>query len=196
LFVSRWAELIRKIELWTEIHELNDQGEYTPVEVIPKPEVLTGGVFQLRQGHSRRILVHVKPIQNSGTLPIICEAITSISVGCICARSKLQKGLDSYQEEDLNTLREKWSEALMRRREYLDEQIQKIINKKGKYCSGLVTGVIPLLFANDPKGIEWDAYHCSWAPLRPSDSDFSQNWKPGTGEIPLLSLWLGAIEAQ
>jgi hypothetical protein len=38
--------------------------------------------------------------------------------------------------------------------------------------------------------------HCGWASLRPSDSNFSQNWKPGTGEIPLLSLWLGAIEAQ
>jgi hypothetical protein len=38
--------------------------------------------------------------------------------------------------------------------------------------------------------------HCSWVPLMPSDSDFSQNWKPGTGEIPLLSLWLGAVQAQ
>jgi hypothetical protein len=38
--------------------------------------------------------------------------------------------------------------------------------------------------------------HCGWVPLRPSDADFSQNWKPGTGEIPQLSLWLGAIEAQ
>jgi hypothetical protein len=35
-----------------------------------------------------------------------------------------------------------------------------------------------------------------WALLRPSDSAFSQNWKPGTGETPLLSLWLGATEAQ
>jgi hypothetical protein len=38
--------------------------------------------------------------------------------------------------------------------------------------------------------------HCGWAPMRPSDSDFSQNWEPETGEIPLLSLWLGAIETQ
>jgi hypothetical protein len=29
-------------------------------------------------------------------------------------------------------------------------------------------------------------YHCGWAPLRPSDSDFGQNWKPGTKEILLL----------
>jgi hypothetical protein len=30
--------------------------------------------------------------------------------------------------------------------------------------------------------------HCGWAPMRPSDSDFGQNWKPGTGEeIPLYS---------
>jgi hypothetical protein len=32
--------------------------------------------------------------------------------------------------------------------------------------------------------------------LRPSDYDFGQNWKPRTREIPLLSLQLGAIEAQ
>jgi hypothetical protein len=31
------------------------------------------------------------------------------------------------------------------------------------------------------------AYHCSWAPLMPSDSDFGQNWKPGTGESRLFS---------
>jgi hypothetical protein len=27
----------------------------------------------------------------------------------------------------------------------------------------------------------------SWAPLRPSDSDLSHNWEPGTEEIPLFS---------
>lgn len=47
-------------------------------------------------------------------------------------RSRLQKPLDSYQEEDLSRLREKWSDALMRRRQYLDQQIQKLINKQDK----------------------------------------------------------------
>ena len=46
----------------------------------------------LMQGHSRRLLVQVKPVQNSGTLPIICESIQHVSIGCVCARSKLQKG--------------------------------------------------------------------------------------------------------
>ena len=32
-----------------EIHELSEQGEYVPVEVVQRPEVLTGGVYQLRQ---------------------------------------------------------------------------------------------------------------------------------------------------
>ncbi len=36
-----------------------------------------------------------------------------------------------FQEEDLNCVRERWSEALIKRREYLDEQIKKIINKHG-----------------------------------------------------------------
>ena len=49
IYAHRWSELSRKLELWVEIHELNEQGEYVPVELSPKPEVLTGGVFQLRQ---------------------------------------------------------------------------------------------------------------------------------------------------
>ncbi|XP_036358339.1 kinesin-like protein KIF13A isoform X8 [Octopus sinensis] len=130
--LDRWNEVMRKIEFWVEVHELNEQGEYTPVEVVPKPEVPSAGVFQLRQGHSRRVMVRVKPVANSGTLPLICESIVSISIGCICVRSKLQKGLDSYQEEDLNLLGERWSDALMRRKAYLAEQFQKLINKQDK----------------------------------------------------------------
>lgn len=74
------------------------------------------------------------------------EAILSVSIGCVTARStKLQRGLDSYQrddedgddmdsyqEEDLNSVRERWSDALIKRREYLDEQIKKVSNKKEK----------------------------------------------------------------
>ncbi|XP_055614279.1 kinesin-like protein KIF13A, partial [Uranotaenia lowii] len=129
---DRWAELSRKIELWVEIHELNDNGDWAPVDVQCSKDMLTGGVYQLRQGFQRRIKVRVKPVQNSGTLPIICQSIISVSVGCVTVRSKLQKPMDSYQEEDLTVLRDKWSEALGRRRQYLDQQIQKLINKDDK----------------------------------------------------------------
>ena len=85
-FLSRWSELTRKIELWVEIQELNEQGEYSPVEVITKPDILTGGIYQLRQGQQRRIRVRVKPVQNSGTLPIICQSIVSIAIGSVSVR--------------------------------------------------------------------------------------------------------------
>ncbi|XP_058836738.1 kinesin-like protein KIF13A isoform X1 [Topomyia yanbarensis] len=129
---DRWAELSRKIELWVEIHELNDNGDWAPVDVQCSKDMLTGGVYQLRQGFQRRVMVRVKPVQNSGTLPIICQSIINVSVGCVTVRSKLQKQMDSYQEEDLTVLRDKWSEALGRRRQYLDQQIQKLINKDDK----------------------------------------------------------------
>ncbi|XP_028281452.1 kinesin-like protein KIF13A isoform X2 [Parambassis ranga] len=141
---DRWSEVSRRIELWLSIQELNEQGEYSSVELNPGKDISTGGVFQLRQGHSRRLHVCVKPVQNSGTLPLLVEAMLSISIGCVSARStKLQRPLDSYQreaeddmdsyqEEDLNCVRERWSEALIKRREYLDEQIKKIINKPEK----------------------------------------------------------------
>ncbi|XP_075883883.1 kinesin-like protein KIF13A isoform X3 [Nelusetta ayraudi] len=141
---DRWNEVSRRIELWISIQELNEQGEYSSVELHPGKDISTGGVFQLRQGHSRRLQVCVNPVQNSGTLPLLVEAALSVSIGCVSARStKLQRALDSYQreaeddvdsyqEEDLNCIRERWSEALIKRREYLDEQIKKIINKQGE----------------------------------------------------------------
>lgn len=83
------------------------------------------------QGHSRRIKVRVKTVTESGTLPLIPDTITSVSIGGITNRSKLQKGLDSYQEDDLTGLRERWSDALAKRTKYLNEQIQNLINKPG-----------------------------------------------------------------
>ncbi|XP_011311127.1 kinesin-like protein KIF13B isoform X5 [Fopius arisanus] len=129
---DRWSELTRKIELWVEIQELNEQGEYSSVEVVVNPDTMTGGVYQLRQGQQRRIQVRVKPVQNSGTLPIICQSILSICVGSVAVRNPLQIPLDSYQDEDLRILRDKWSDALMRRRQYLDQHIQKLVNKQSK----------------------------------------------------------------
>ncbi|XP_061809864.1 kinesin-like protein KIF13A isoform X1 [Nerophis lumbriciformis] len=141
---DRWSEVSRRIELWVSIQELNEQGEYSAVELLPGKDISTGGVFQLRQGHSRRLHVSVKPVQNSGTLPLLMEALLCVSIGCVTVRSsKLQRPLDtyqreveddmdSYQEEDLSCVRERWSDALIKRREYLDEQIKKIINKHEK----------------------------------------------------------------
>ncbi|MCI4391160.1 hypothetical protein PGIGA_G00131010 [Pangasianodon gigas] len=141
---DRWSEVSRRIELWVSIQELNEQGVYSAVELHPSRDISTGGVFQLRQGHSRRLQVCVKPVQHSGTLPLLVEAVLSVSIGCVSARSaKLQRALDSYQreedddmdsyqEEDLNCVRERWSEALIKRREYLDEQLKKIMNKSEK----------------------------------------------------------------
>lgn len=130
--LDRWSELTRKIELWVEIQELNDQGEYGAVEVAMRNDMLTGGVYQLRQGQQRRIQVRVKPVQNSGTLPIICQQIIKIEVGGVMVRSRLQKALDSYQEEDLTVLREKWNDALQKRRQYLNQQLQNLSEKADK----------------------------------------------------------------
>lgn len=46
---DRWAEVIRRLEMWVEIHELTDEGEYAPVEVQKALDVPCAGVYQLRQ---------------------------------------------------------------------------------------------------------------------------------------------------
>lgn len=42
---DRWSELTRKIELWVEIQELNEQGEYSPVDVVVKQDTWTGTLY-------------------------------------------------------------------------------------------------------------------------------------------------------
>ncbi|XP_020610321.1 kinesin-like protein KIF13B [Orbicella faveolata] len=132
---DRWSELLRKIHVWVEILEINDQGVYSPVELHIQKDNQTGGVFQLRQGHSRRIVVRVQPVPRAGSLPVVCDIISAVYIGSVCMRTKNQQPLDSYQEKDLSIMREKWSSSLMKRREYLDEQIHSLIDKPDKSAS-------------------------------------------------------------
>ncbi|XP_078261554.1 kinesin-like protein KIF13B isoform X1 [Rhinoraja longicauda] len=140
---DRWSEVMRKVELWIQILELNENGEYVPVEVTSSKDVSTGGIFQLRQGQSRRVQVEVRSVQDSGTLPLIAEDVLSIAVGCVKMRpARTQKyqdthleeedDMDSYQERDLEKIRRKWLSALTKRQEYLDKQLQKLNNKPNK----------------------------------------------------------------
>ena len=110
---------------------MSDTGDYVPVEVAHR-DCLAGGVYQLRQGQQRRVCVRVRPVRDSGTLPLVCEMLTSIEIGSVTVRSKLKKQLDSYQEEDLLLLRDKWSEAVARRRQHLDQQLQRLMHKTDK----------------------------------------------------------------
>lgn len=140
---DRWSEVTRKVELWVQILELNENGEYCPVEVVPAKDVQTGGIFQLRQGQSRRLQVEVRSVQDSGTLPLIEDSILSVSVGCVKivhtksgksqdAHQDSGEDVDSYQDRDLDRLKRKWLNALTKRQEYLDQQLQKLVSKPDK----------------------------------------------------------------
>uniref|UniRef100_A0A8C3GEK8 Kinesin family member 13B n=1 Tax=Cairina moschata TaxID=8855 RepID=A0A8C3GEK8_CAIMO len=130
---DRWSEVTRKVELWVQILELNENGEYCPVEVTPAKDVCTGGIFQLRQGQSRRIQVEVRSVQESGTLPLMEESILSVGIGCVQIKhAKSQKVPENYQDRDLERLRRKWLCALTKRQEYLDQQLQKLVGKPDK----------------------------------------------------------------
>lgn len=41
--------MTRRLELWVQVMELNEAGEFTAVEVVPAKDVCTGGIFQLKQ---------------------------------------------------------------------------------------------------------------------------------------------------
>ena len=135
--ILRWNELSKHLDLLVEMMELNEQGEYVPVEIQSKPDVLTGGIFMIRQGQSRRINVTIRPVAGTGTSPLKCDHISSVSVGSIYLRNRYDEPLDSYQTNDLERLRVKWSDALMNRREYLDTEVRKMMDKREQSVTDL-----------------------------------------------------------
>ncbi|XP_010766790.1 kinesin-like protein KIF13B isoform X4 [Notothenia coriiceps] len=133
---DRWSEVTRRLELWIQILEINENGEFVPVEVVPARDVQTGGIFQLRQGQSRRIQVDVRSVQDSGTMPLIAEILLAVSVGCVEIRNTTANQevdeMDSYQETDLERLRRQWLAALTKRQEYLDQHLQSLVSQAEK----------------------------------------------------------------
>ncbi|XP_036942689.1 kinesin-like protein KIF13B isoform X5 [Acanthopagrus latus] len=132
---ERWSEVTRRLELWVQLMELNEAGEFTAVDVVPAKDVRTGGIFQLRQGQSRRIQVEVRSVPDSGTMPLIPASILSVSIGDVkvqLVRPGGDEEMDSYQEVDLERMRGQWLEILTQRQEYLDQQLQKIVCKPDK----------------------------------------------------------------
>ncbi|XP_046878095.1 LOW QUALITY PROTEIN: kinesin-like protein KIF13B [Hypomesus transpacificus] len=135
---ERWSEVTRRLELWVQVMELSEAGEFTPVEVLPAKDVRTGGIFQLKQGQSRRVQVEVKAVQDSGTMPLITVSVLAVSIGNVQVRQASQSlqmeedEMDSYQEEDLERLKQQWLATLTKRQEYLDQHLQKIVSKADK----------------------------------------------------------------
>ncbi|XP_043962725.1 kinesin-like protein KIF13B isoform X6 [Gambusia affinis] len=137
---ERWSEVTRRLELWVQLMELNEAGDFTTVEVLPAKDVCTGGVFQLKQGQSHRVQVEVRPVPDSGTMPLIAASIVSVSLGDVRVRQISKNNphpdggedMDSYQEVDLERMREQWLMTLTERQECLDQQLQKIVTKPDK----------------------------------------------------------------
>ncbi|KAJ1351488.1 hypothetical protein KIN20_007501 [Parelaphostrongylus tenuis] len=129
---ARWSEVSRRLELWAEFRELNETGQWIPVEVRQQDDVATGGVHQLRQGQQRRLIVGLSLPQQSACLPLGIDAITSVSIGCVHVCASSDQALDSYQEEDLERIRAQWTLALRSRQKYLEQQLDSLSTKSNK----------------------------------------------------------------
>uniref|UniRef100_A0A671LDU6 Kinesin-like protein KIF13B n=1 Tax=Sinocyclocheilus anshuiensis TaxID=1608454 RepID=A0A671LDU6_9TELE len=126
----RESEVTRRLELWVQILELNDAGEFVPVEVQSAKDFCTGGIFQLKQGQSRRVQVEVRSVQDSGTMPLITESVLNISIGNVeVHQTRTGKITETQREVDLERLRARWLTALTERQEYLDQRLQKLVGK-------------------------------------------------------------------
>uniref|UniRef100_A0A7E4ZYZ4 Kinesin motor domain-containing protein n=1 Tax=Panagrellus redivivus TaxID=6233 RepID=A0A7E4ZYZ4_PANRE len=127
---ERWSEVTSRIELFVDVQELNENGEYTSVEVVRDSGVPTGGIYQLKQGQQRRVSVRAKVVGDRGSLPLAFTDLSTVSIGSIIVKdSNDPKQMDSYQEDDLDRIREQWTLALSNRQKYLEQQINSLSEK-------------------------------------------------------------------
>ena len=68
------------------------------------------------------------PVKGSGDSPLHFSHITSMAIGSI-HYNDLQ--LDSYQDDDLNQLRNSWVHTLKRQIAFTDKEFRKILTKPG-----------------------------------------------------------------
>ncbi len=85
------------------------------------------------QGHTRHVKVWVTPISHEGDLPFVVDSILGVQIGCVIQRNKSQAPMDSFQDDDLTKLRDRWADALVRRKQYLEEQLKLISQNSGVF---------------------------------------------------------------
>lgn len=136
--IESWNEVSKAFEMNIQILELNNEGNWSPVEVKQDSENnLTGGIYQLRQGQSRQISVRVNPTKSNSIMwyngilfNLEPHKIDKVSVGCVLGKEAVvTQPLDSYQDSDLTRLREKCKEILETRKQYLYSQITQLTDK-------------------------------------------------------------------
>ena len=138
--VDSWSEVSKSFELNVKILELNTEGNWTPVDVKHNVLNRTGGVYQLRQGQSRQISVSLKQTKKDSVMwyngllfNLEPHKIDTISVGCVLGKDLgLTQPLDSYQESDLNKLKEKCRQILEDRKLYLYSQLKLLSEEQNK----------------------------------------------------------------
>jgi hypothetical protein len=129
--VDSWNAVSKSYELLVQILELNKEGNWMPVKLVQNELNETGGIYQLKQGQSRLIVVRISPVKSNSVIwyngmlfNVVPHKIDKVSVGCVLGRTIGTKPLDSYQENDLNRLKEKCKKKLEERKNYLISQIK------------------------------------------------------------------------
>lgn len=92
--IDSWNEVSRAIELHVQILELNNDGNWAPVDVKQDMDSnITGGIYQLRQGQSRQIGVRINPTKSNNIMwyngilfNLEAHKIDKISVGCVLGK--------------------------------------------------------------------------------------------------------------
>ncbi|CAF4231839.1 unnamed protein product [Rotaria sp. Silwood2] len=130
---QHWKDVKRHVQFSVEIHELDLLGQWKPVEVDAQEKIISGGIYRLKQGQSKRLVIQLRIIPRSDPMPLLLHEVRSVEIGSITTKSIHEPcQLDSYQDEDLQCLRAKWFSYIEKRKIYLESQINNLSEQTNK----------------------------------------------------------------
>jgi len=103
-FAQRWEACMHGFQVWIAVCELGDNGAYVPVPSDQRSNIYTGGILQIRRGHARRLVIRVS--QTSGP-PLSLSKVKNVRLGDIHMCGKLDASGDSFNEADVELVRER-----------------------------------------------------------------------------------------
>ena len=124
-FSERWRNHRHVMGVWTEIHELDDEGAYNPVGTFAEKTVRVGPVQQIRQGYARRLKIRILP--SFDTDPLMITKVSSVRIGDVSVMPVADcsgECTSNLGDADLDIVRGEFSAVLNNRKSQLDEKMR------------------------------------------------------------------------
>ncbi|CAF0841658.1 unnamed protein product [Adineta steineri] len=142
----QWKHKRSYIQCAVEIHEFDDVSkQWQPIDAEHVEGTTSGGIYRLKQDEPKRLVIDLRVLPKENSIPLSISTIQSVEIGSISKRridAPIQ--LDSYQDKDLQYIKDEWLDSINKRRRHIKSQIKYLSEKTNESQADIQMGTILL----------------------------------------------------